>query len=96
MNLGAAASGCFLHLPFGAIGPLGPYDAECTLELQLHPYWMALELIAEEGTGIEKLSQLQFYMSLVALSAQGDHAVLRPIWIGWLTRLLEFCDGFLG
>ena len=38
-------SGYLLYLPLGAIGPLGTYDVECTLKLQLCMHWMALELI---------------------------------------------------
>ena len=96
MTLGFVASGCLPHLSFGAIVPLGTYDDEYTLELQLQPHWMALDLLVEYGPGVEILAQLRFGMWLVALPSRGHHAVLRPIMIGWLTRLLEFCDEFCG
>ena len=48
------------------------------------------------GPGAESLAQLQSGMCLVALSAIGDHYIPLPIMTGWLTRLLEFCDGFRG
>ena len=89
-----AASGYLPHLPFGATGPLGLHEAGCTLEFQLHPYWLALELLVGGGPGAKNIAQLQCDMWLVALPALGDHAVTLPIMTGWLTRLLEFCDGF--
>ena len=85
-----------LHLPFGAIGPLGLHEAGCTLEFQLHPYWLALELLVGGGPGDKNISQLQCGMWLVALPDLGDHAFPFPIMIGWLTHLFEFCDGFRG
>ena len=57
------------HLPFGTIGPLRPHDAECTLELQLQPYWLALDLIVEDRLGVENHSPLWFVMWLVAFPA---------------------------
>ena len=95
-TVGAVASVFLPHLPFGTIDPLGLHDAEYILELQLQPYWMALELLVEDGKGVETFPQLQFGMWLVALPAQGDHAVPIPILTGWFTNLLEFCDGFCG
>ena len=96
MILQVSASGYLPHLPFGAIGPLGMHEAGCTLKFQLHQHWLALELLVGGGTGAENLSQLQFSKWLVALPAQGDHAVPLPILTGWLMHLLEFCDGFRG
>ena len=69
------ASGRLPHLPFGAIGPLGPYDAEYTLELQMQPYWLSLDLLVENGLGVEIISQLQLGMWLVAFISRGDHTV---------------------
>ena len=94
MILKVAASGYILHLPFGAIGPLGLHEAGCTLEFKLHTYWLALELLVGDGPGAENLSQLQFGKWLVALPARGDHDISLTILTGWLTYLLEFCDGF--
>ena len=93
-TLGVVASGCLPHLPFGAIGPLGPHDAEYTLELQMQPHWLARDLLEDDRTFVEIISQLRFGMWLVSLPAQGDHAVLHPILTIWLTRSLEFCDVF--
>ena len=47
-----SASGYLPHLPFGAIGPLGPYDAGCTLELQPNPHWMAMEILVGDSPGV--------------------------------------------
>ena len=94
MTIEVSASGCLPHLPFGATGPIGPHDSECTLELQLHLHWMALEMLVRDGPGVENHAKLRFGMCLVALPARGDHAVPRPIMTRWLTRLLEFCNGF--
>ena len=96
MILKVAASGYIPHLLFGAIGPFGMHEAGCTLEFQLHPYWLAMELLVGGGPGAENLAQLQFGKWLVVLLAQGDHAAPLPILTGWLTHLLEFCDGFCG
>ena len=67
MTLVVADSGCLPHLPFGTIGPLGPHDSECTLELHLQPHWLALALIVEDRLGVENLAQLRFGMWLVVL-----------------------------
>ena len=96
MILEVAASGYLPHLPFSAIGPLGTPDAGCTLELQLHTHWLALDLVVGEELGAENISQLQFGMWLVALPSRVDHAVTLKILTGWLMRLTEFCDGFRG
>ena len=74
MILKVAASGYLPHLTFGAIGPLGLHEAGCTLEFQLHTYWLALELIVGGGPGAENLAQLQCSMWLVALPTRGYHA----------------------
>ena len=79
-----------MHLPFGAIGPLGLHEAGCTLEFQLHPYWLALDLLVGGGPGAENHAQLQFSKWLVAFPAWGDHAVPLPILTGWLMHLLGF------
>ena len=92
--IGVVASGYLPHLPFGAIGLLGPYDSGCTLKLLLQPHWMALELLVGDGPGVENHAQLWFGMWLVVLPAQGDHAIPCPIMTGWLTYLLEIFDGF--
>ena len=55
-----AGSGYILHFPFGAIGPLGLHESGCNLEFQLHPYWLALELLVGGGPGFENLARLQF------------------------------------
>ena len=94
MIIEVSASGCLPHLPFDAIGTLGLYDAECTLELQLQPYWMTLGLIVGGGPGDENHAQLRFGMWLVEFPDQGYHAFLRPILTGWLARLLGFCNVF--
>ena len=60
MILKVAASGYITHLPFGAIGLLGLHEAGCTLEFQLHLYWLALELLVGGGPGAGNLAQLQF------------------------------------
>ena len=96
MILKVAASGYLPHLPFGAIGPLGLHGAGCTLEFQLLPYWLALDLLVGGGPGAENIDQLQCGIWLVAFPAQGDHATPLPIMTGWLTRLLEFCNVFCG
>ena len=96
MILKVSDSGYLPNLPFGASGLLGSHDAGCTLELQLQPHWMALELLVGDDPGVENNSQLQSGMWLVALPAQGYHAVPHPILTGWLTRLLGFCDVFCG
>ena len=96
MILKVAASGYLLHLTFGAIGPLGLHEAGFTLEFQLHPYWLALEMLVGGGPGAENIAQLQCGIWLVAFTYQGDHAVPLPIMTGWLTRLLESCNGFCG
>ena len=67
MILKVAASGYLPNLPFGAIGALGLHEAGCTLEFQLHPYWLALELLVGGGRGAENLAQLQSGMWMVAL-----------------------------
>ena len=92
--LKVAASVYLPHSPFGAIASLRLHDAECTLELQLQPHWLALDLLVADGPGAENIAQLQFVMWLVVLPSQGDHASPLPIMTGWLTRLLVFCDGF--
>ena len=96
MIIKVAASGYPPHLPFGAICPLGPHDAGRTLELHLHPHWLALELLVGDGSGAKNISQLQFRMWLVAFPARGDHAAPLLILTGWLIHLLEFCDRFHG
>ena len=90
MILKVAASGYPPHLLFGAIGPLGLHEAKCTLEFQLHLYWLALELLVGGVPGAENIAQLQSGTWLVALPDPGDHAVPLPIMTGWLTCLLEF------
>ena len=47
-------------------------------------------------TGAENLVKLQFGKWLVSLPDQRDHAIPLPIMTGWLTRLLELCDGLCG
>ena len=94
MILKVSASGYLPHLPFGAVGPLGLHEAGCTLEFQLRLYWLEVELLAGGGPGAENLAQLHFGKWLVVLPCQGDHAVPLPILTGWLTSLLEFCNGF--
>ena len=69
MTLGVVASKCLPRLPFGSIVQLGSHDAECTLELQLQPHWLALEMLVEDGPGVEIISQLWFGMWLVVLLA---------------------------
>ena len=96
MIIKVAASGYILHLIFGAIGPLGLHDAGYTLELQLNPQWLVLEILVRDGPGAENIYQLQFGMELVALPAQGDHAAPLPILNRCLTHFLELCDGFRG
>ena len=96
MILKVAASVYLPHLPFGAIGPLGMHDAGCTLELQLQPHWLALELLVRYSPGAENIAQLQFSIWLVALPARGDRAAPLPILTVWLTRLLVSCDEFRG
>ena len=93
MILKVSASGYLPHLPFGDIGPLGLHEAGCTLEFQLHLYWLALELLVETGQGAETLAQLQCGMWMVTLPAQGNYASPLPILTGLLTGLLEFCNG---
>ena len=79
-------------MPFITIGPLGPHDAKCILELQLQPHLLALVLLLKDRPGNENLAQLWFGMWLVVLPDQGDNGVLRPTLTVWLTHLLEFCD----
>ena len=59
MILKVAASVYLPHLPFGAIGPLGMHESGCTLEFQLHPYWLALELLMGGRPGAENIAQLK-------------------------------------
>ena len=94
--LKVSASGYILHLPFVANGPLGLHDSGCTLELQLQSHWLELDLLVGEGPVAENISLLQFVMWLVAFTAQWDHAAPISILTGWLTCLLESCDGFRG
>ena len=96
MILKVAALGYLPHLPFVAIGPLGLHEYECALEFQLHTHWLELELLVGDGPGAENLAQSQCGMWLVAFPARGDHGIPLPILTGWLTRLLESCDGFRG
>ena len=96
VTLVVAALGCLPHLPFGAIGILGPHDAECTLELHMQPHWLVLVLPLEDGLVVENIAQVWFGMLMFALPSWGYHAVLRLILTGSLTRLLEYCDGFCG
>ena len=96
MIIEVAASGYLPHLQFGSIGPIGPHDSRCTLELHLQLHWLSLELIVGYGPGAENNSQLKFGMWLVTLTARVDHAVPRPILTVWLTHLLDFCDEFRG
>ena len=96
MILNVYASVYLPHLTFGTIGPIGLHEAGFTLEFQMHPYWSALELLVGGGPGAENIAQLQCGMWLVALPDRGNHAATLPILTGWLTRLLEFCDGFHG
>ena len=96
MILKVGASGYLPHLPFGSIGPFGLHEAGCTLEFQLYPYWLALELLVGDGQGSGNLAQLQFSKWLVALPSRGDYVVPLPILTVWLMHLLEFCDGFCG
>ena len=49
------------------------HDAGCTLELQLRPHCLVLELLVGDGLGAENHSQLQFGMCLVILPAQEYH-----------------------
>ena len=94
--LNVSASGYLPHLPFGYIGPLGLHDSGCTLELHLRPHWLALELLVGYRHVDENLAQLHFVMWMVALLAQGGHAVPLSILTGELTHLLVFFDGFRG
>ena len=96
MILEVAASGCLPCLPFGTIGPHGLHDYECTLELQVQPHWLALYLLVGDGPGAENHSQLRSVMWLFALPYREYHVFICPILTGWLTLLLEFCDGFSG
>ena len=57
--LKVSVSGYLPHLLFDAIGPLVMNEAGCTLEFQLHPYWLALDLLVGDGPGAENISQLQ-------------------------------------
>ena len=91
-----AASGYLPHLLFGAIGPLELHESGCTLEFQLHLYWLALEMLVGGRPGARNLAQLQFGKCLVALPARGDHDFPLPILTGWLMHLLEFCNVFRG
>ena len=96
MILKVTASGYIPHLLFGAIGPLGLNDSGCTLYLQLQTHWLSLELLVGDGLGAGNISQLQFFMWLVSLPYQGDHAVPLPTLTGWLTHLLVFFNVFGG
>ena len=96
VTLVVSALGCLPHLPFGAIGILGPHDAECTLELHMQPHWLVLVLPLEDGLVVENIAQVWFGMLMFALPSWGYHAVLRLIMTGSLTCLLEYCDGFCG
>ena len=96
MILKVATSGYIPHVPFGDIGPFGLHEAGCNLKAQLHPYWLALDLLVGGGPGAENLSQLKFGKWLVEFPARGDHAVPLPIMTLWLMHLLEFCNVFRG
>ena len=69
-------------MPFGVIGPPGLHEDGCTLEFQLHLYWLALELLVGGEPGAENIAQLQCGMWLVAFSDREDHAVPLPILNG--------------
>ena len=72
------------------------HDAGCTVEFQLNPHWLALELLVGDGLGSENIAQLQLCKWLVALPDQGYNASPLPILTGWLMHLLKICDGFRG
>ena len=76
MILEVYASVFLPNLPFGTIGPFRPHDAECTLELQLQPYWLTLDLLVGDGMGVENHAPLWFVMWMVAFPDRGDHALL--------------------
>ena len=67
-----------------------------TLELQLQPYWLVLEMLVGGRFGAETLAQLQFGMWLVALPTRGYHAIPLPVLNGWLMHLLVFYNEFCG
>ena len=77
------------HLPFGAIGPLGLNEAICTLEIQLQPHWLVLDMLLGVGLTLKILTNDS--LVLVALPARGDHNVSLLIMTGCL---LIFFDGF--
>ena len=52
VTLGVFVSGCLSNLSYGVIGPPGQHDDEYTWEIQLHPYWLALELLVEDYLGV--------------------------------------------
>ena len=62
-------SGYLLHLTCGAIGPLGTHDTGYTLELNLQPHWLVLDLLVGYGPGVEYHALLQFGMCIVAFPA---------------------------
>ena len=83
MILKVAASVYLPHLLFGATGPLGLHEAGCTLEFQLYPHWLALDLLVGDRMGAENIAQVQFGMWLVVLLSRRYHAAPLLIMTGW-------------
>ena len=93
---GVADLGCLLHSPFDSTGPLMLHDVGSTFGLCLQLHWLELELLVEDGQGVQILARCLFGMWLAALLDQGEHAVLCLVLILWLMLWPECFYGFSG
>ena len=90
------ASRCLLISLYGATSTLGPHDFGYILGLRLQMYWVAMDMLVEDGMGVEILARWSFGICLASLPALGDYSVIHLLPIGYLTHLLLFCNVFNG
>ena len=69
MNPGVSDSGCLMCSLLCVTSPLGMHDVGFTLVLRMHLHWVVLEIIVEDGLGVEIIYQLLFGIWLAALPA---------------------------
>ena len=72
------------------------HDVGYTFGLCLQLHWLELELLVEDGQGVQILARCLFGMWLAALLDQGEHAVLCLVLILWLMLWPECFYGFSG